>query len=128
MSTNSDSAELQTKNALFASSELLALVNSQITPDELPEETTAEMLPAIMYERGDTEPEYTLETELVASRVSMNVTVWAMSRSKCNEVAAAITAAMHEAGHAQTEREAVFEPELRQHAAVLTFDVWELNS
>lgn len=102
------------------------MVNSQITPDDIPEEVTAEMLPAIAYERGSTQPEGTLEDPVVASRVSMNVLIWANSRKSANEVATAVTTAMHAAGHAQTERDSEFEPDLRQHAAVLTFDVWEL--
>lgn len=119
-----DSAELQTKEALLASAPLLALVPSgKITPDDIDE---ASELPAICYERGSTAPEGVLDDPVVASRVSMNILIWATSRKSANEVAVAVTAAMHEAGHAQTERDSEFEPELRQHAAVLTFDVWEL--
>jgi len=127
VTTEADAAELQTKAALFASTALLALVGDQITPDEIPEEVTPAMLPAIAYERGNTEPEYTLDNTLAASRVSMVVTIWALSRKQANEVAVAVTNAMHDAGHAQTDREVAYEPELRQHAAILTFDVWELN-
>lgn len=116
-------AEQQTKEALLASSALVSLVDHRITPDEIEEDAP---LPAISFERGATEPQYTLETVLSASRVAMTITVWALSRSSANQVADAITTAMHTAGHAQTSREAVFEPELDQYAAVMAFDVWEL--
>jgi hypothetical protein len=132
MST-SDSAELQTKAALFASTALLALVTpaggteAQITPDEIPESVTREMLPAISYERSGSQPEHTLESELAASKVQIDVTVWATSRSSANQVAAAVSAAMHEAGHTESDRDSDVDAELRLHAAIVTFDVWELH-
>lgn len=133
MATEADTAELQTKAALFASAPLLALVNSQITPDEIPEETKITpdedapvTYPAISYERVGSDPEHTLDSVLRASRVSIEIQIWGTSRSACNQVAALVTAAMHEAGHAETDRKSAFETELRQHAAILTFDVWEI--
>lgn len=122
-------AEQQTKEALFASSALLVLVGVnadnvyKLFPDEIPEK---DALPAVVYERVDAQPEYTLEGDLAASRVSMSISGWAKTRAQANAIGLAITDAMTAAGHAQTSASGPYEPELDEYAAVRIFDVWEL--
>lgn len=122
------SAEQQTKDALVASADLIALLGDAIYPDEIPEDFvfTADNA-AIAYERVDSKPNYTLEGDLHSSKVSMNVTVWSKSRAKTNEVALAVTSAMNAAQNWQTAADSAYEPELEQYAALRTFDVWELD-
>lgn len=117
-------AEAQAIDALLDHAPLISLVGQRIDPDFIDEN---DPLPAIEYERGGTEPEYTLDGTLAASRVTINITVWALDRVKANQIADAITAAMNVAGHAQTSRDSVYEPELRQYGVVMSFDVWELD-
>jgi hypothetical protein len=123
------SAEQQTKDALLASSGLVALVGDAIYPDEVPEdfEFTTGTPAAVAYERGDSAPNYVLDGELHSTRVSMNVTVWAKTRSKANEVALAVTDAMQAQQNWQTAAGSAYEPELEEYAAIRTFDVWELD-
>lgn len=117
------SAELQTKEALFAATPLTALVGNSIFPDEAPEKTA---VPFVIFERGDTAPSYCMNDDLAASQVTVVVTVWAKTRSLANQAAVAVTNAMHAAGHVQSSQSSAYEPESDEYAAVLGFDVWEI--
>jgi hypothetical protein len=117
------SAEKQTIDALLASIYLTALVDTRIYPDEIPEGRDP---PCVIYSRGNTTPNYTLDDTLVASAVTMNVIALARSRSEANTVALAITNAMHAEGHMQTEQDSDFEPDPDMYAAIQSFAVWEI--
>jgi len=124
----SGNAELDTKEALFASAPLVALVGTnddgvtKIFPDEIPEK---DQVPAVVYERSDSQPEHTLDGTLVASRVAMSVTGWAKTRAAANALLTAITNAMEAGQFALTGTNVVHETELDEYAAVGVFDVWE---
>lgn len=131
------SAEQDVKDALFASAALLALVgldglgNVKIYPDEIPE---GEAVPAVVYERPDSQPEYTLDGALAVTRVSISITCWAKTRTAANAIALEVVGAMYAAGLSptpnkggdQTAGGSVYEPELDEYGAVRVFDVWEL--
>lgn len=123
------SAELQTKTALFASAGLLAAIGAnengtaKLFPDEIPDDTE---LPAGQYARGDSQPEYTLDSTLAASRVVMSVVIWAKTRAQADAIALQVTDAMTTAGHAQTSSTNTYEAELDEYAALRVFDVWEI--
>lgn len=129
MST-SDPAELQTKDALFASASLLTAIgtnsngSAKLFPDEIPDET---MLPAGCYARADSTPENLLGGAGPV-RVSMSVIVWAKTRAQANSLATLVVAAMIAAGHMENGAGSTntYEEQLDEYAAVRVFDVWEL--
>jgi hypothetical protein len=116
-------AETQTLAALAAWAPLTALVADKITQDEIDE---GDDLPAIIYERAETEPVATLVAPTDEARVTMRLTAWGKTRKSANAVAKAATDAMHAAGFPQQERSTAFEPELEEFATILTFEVWEI--
>lgn len=131
------SAEQDTKDALFASTALLALVGTdsndavKIYADEAPE---GESVPFVVYERDDTRPEYLLDGTRGPTRVAITLTCWAKSRAAANAIGLEAELAMFEAGQTpttdkggeQTSGSSQYEPELDEYAAVRVFDVWEL--
>lgn len=116
-------AEQQTKEALDAAAPLATLVGTSIWPDEAPEKTP---LPFVIFERGDTAPNYCMNDDLAASQVTVVVTAWAKTRALANQIGVAVTNAMHAAGHVQSSQSSAYEPEADEYAAVLGFDVWEI--
>jgi len=122
------SAEKQTADAMLASASLLALVPQEnIYPDEIEEKWDVSNGPAICYERGDSTPNYTLNGTLHSSRVTIIVTCWAKSRSLANAVALKVSEAMAAVQNEQVSQGSGYEPDLEEYAAIVAFDVWELD-
>jgi hypothetical protein len=122
------SAEQQTRDCLLGWAPLIALVGSDhIYPDEIEEGYDLINGPALTYERGNTDPTYTLDGTLQCSKVQMIVTCWAKTRSSANATALAAVDAMQAQQNEQVSRDAAYEPELEEYAAIVTFDVWELD-
>jgi hypothetical protein len=116
-------AEVQVKTALLSDAALIALVGDRIDPDEIAADSP---LPALAYERGNSQPEYGLDNTLYASNVTVAVTVWAKTRVSANQVADAVVAAMAAGGYVESSRASAHEPELDEYAVVLSFEVWEI--
>lgn len=116
------SAESTTYAALSAWSPLTALVASRIYPDEAAEGAA---LPAVIYERSGSSPHYTLSGELVACEATISVSVVARTRAAANQVADAITAAMHAISAPSIERDGESYPEEGLYQTTVSFSVWE---
>jgi hypothetical protein len=120
------SAETLTNTALLAAAGVTAIVGAgaaaRIYPDEAAQEATP---PLIVFERGESQPEYTLNNTLAANRVQMNVTSWAATRVAAEQLADAVVAAMATAGYVTIARDGSFDAETQSYAAIVLFEVWE---
>lgn len=120
------SAETFTYSTLSGAAGVTALVgtspNSRIWPDQAPEGAEGTL---IVFERADSQPEYTLLTELAATRVRMNVTCWADTRIAAETLGDAVAAAMLAAGVPVAERDGAFNSDMQAYAAVVGFEIWE---
>ena len=121
------SAETVTNSALLAAAGVTAIVGSGATAKIYPDEAAqAAEPPLIVFERGDSNPEYTLNNTLAGNRVQMNVTSWAATRIAAEALADETVAAMATAGYVMIGRDGSFDAETQTEAAVVLFEVWEL--
>lgn len=120
------SAETFTYSTLSGAAAVTAIVgsgaNARIYPDEAAQEAAP---PLIVFERGSSDPEYTLDNTLATTRVRMNVTCWAATRIAAEALGDAVAAAMLAATVPTAERDSAFDAETQSYAAILAFDIWE---
>lgn len=120
------SAEVQTKTVLLAASAVTSLVgtgdNARVYPDVIAAEAA---LPAIMYQRSETEKFGTLDESVSCKRVSIDITCVADTREGAEALGDAVEAAMEAAHHHCTGRIGASDPESQTYGAVMTFNVWE---
>ncbi|HJT63073.1 MAG TPA: DUF3168 domain-containing protein [Burkholderiales bacterium] len=121
------SAETLTYNALVGAAAVTAIVgagaSAKIYPDEAAQEAAP---PLIVFERGDSDPEYTLDNTLAGNKVQIHVTSWAATRVAAEQLADACVTAMATAGYVSLARDGSFDAETQSYAAVVLFEVWEL--
>lgn len=115
-------AEEITSDALLAGTALAAIVGTDIWPDEMRQ---GKKPPAVTFERESSEPEYSLDNTLHATKVTMTVTGWAKTRTQALAIAQAAIEALAAVGQVHQSSNAAYVPELDEYAAVVVFEVWE---
>lgn len=116
------SAEDQLYAALAGHTPLTALVDDRVYPDYVPPKI---QLPAVAFNRADTEFINTLSQLAVASKASIEVVSMAATRSAADEVALACQQACIAAGFPPVNRRTDFDADLNIWATVITVDIWE---
>lgn len=121
------SAETVVYSTLTGAAAVAAIIgappNAKIWPDEAEDENAKP--PLIVFERTSSEPEYTLNNTLAATRVLMHVTCWHVTRLGAETLGDAVQAALLAAGYPHTARESAFDDETDAYAAVLAVEIWE---
>ena len=115
------SAETDLYAALSGRASLTALVGTHIYPDAIPEGDT---LPAVVYQRGGTEPITTLQNQTVAEQVRFGITAWSKSRITADAVADEIVTAISGASNPLADRSSGFDSEMGLHAVTVECEWW----
>jgi hypothetical protein len=106
---------------LNAAAPVTALVGDRIFPDEIPQERA---LPAIVYRRAATDPRFTLNDTLAATRALMRLSCWATSRLQAETIGDAAVAALVAQKIMPVGRDGFSDPETGEEAALLEVEVW----
>lgn len=115
------SAESMVYDALRFNAPLTAFVGTRIYPDAIAE---GEPMPAIVFTRADTEPVITIDGSIHAERVSMQIQIWAATRTAAEDICNAAINALLVAKLYYNRRGAGFDPEAGACCATLDVDVW----
>jgi len=108
---------------LSADSALAGLVDTKIYKDVIPQ---PDDLPAVVYSRSQTEPVQTIHGVNIASFVQIQTQVWAKTRATADQVAAAIVAALDDAGEPYTAKSALYDEETRAHGVSIDVQIFEV--
>lgn len=106
---------------LNAAPAVTALVGDRIFPDEIPQERS---LPAIVYRRAATDPRFTLNDTLAATRALMRLSCWSTSRLQAETIGDAAIAALVAQKIMPVGRDGFSDPETGEEAALLEVEVW----
>lgn len=118
------SAESQTRAALDASADLVALVAQRIFFQVAAQ---GSKLPLIVFERTASEPLSTIHDGApVATKVTLSISAWSRLADQAAAIADLFTAAMHEAGQS-VNRLTHYDETTELHATIVDFEVWELG-
>lgn len=121
------SAEVDTFSTLSASAALTALVSQRIYPDVAPEPETGVIThPMVVYARSATTPTFTINGDLVAAEITMNINCYAGTRSLAEQIGDAVVTAMRLASFYESGRATLYDEDVNLYAAVIDFQMWEL--
>ena len=115
------SAETELYAALSSAAGLAALVADRIYPDGIPQD---QGMPAVVFSRKETEPIYSLGSELLGERAVLMVGSWAESRTQAEPVADQVRLALAAAGVPFSNRGSGFDPDVGAHAVTISCDWW----
>ncbi len=115
------SAETELYAALSGFAGLTALVSTRIYPDAVPE---GNALPAVVYQRLETELTMTIGSVAVAEDVKFSIAAWAETRAAADAAADQIALALSAAGNPATDRSAEHDAELGAYACTTTCQWW----
>jgi len=116
------SAETSLYSALSGNGAVSALVGTRVYPDIAPQEGS---LPAIVFERSDTEYVNTIHGTAVAQRASMEIWCMAETRASAEQVCNAVETAARAADFITISRRAEFNAEQMMWGSVLSVDFWD---
>ncbi len=116
-------AEQQIYQALLADAGVTALVDDRIAPDIAEQ---GWLPPLVVYERTTTEVTATIHQGApVASKVTISASAWATTPLAAQQIADAMEVALRDVGIC-VDRFSSFDDTTAMHAAVVSFEVWEL--
>ncbi len=115
------SAEAELYAALSGFSGLAALVGARIYPDAVPE---GNALPAVVYQRLETELTTTISGAVVAEDVKFSIAAWAETRAAADASADQIALALAAAGNPATDRSAEYDAEIGAYACTTACQWW----
>ncbi len=116
------SAEASLYALLSNAAPVTALVAARVYPDVAPQESA---LPAIVFERANTEYLNTIHGTTVGARVTLEVWCMAEGRSAAEALADAVLSAASGTDFVPVGRRADFDAEQQLWAAIVALDLWE---
>lgn len=116
------SAEDQLYAALSVFAPLTALVETRVYPDYVPLKI---LLPAVAFNRADTEYINTLSALAVAAKASIEIVSMASTRSAADAVALACQQGCVAANFPPVNRRTDYDADKDIWATVITVDIWE---
>jgi hypothetical protein len=102
-------------------SAVTAIVAQRIYPDALPPEP---QLPAVVYERAGSEPQYGLNSQVLITKATLRVLCLAPTRVAAEELADAVIAAMATVYAPPEGRAGEYDVETETAVVAVDFDIW----
>lgn len=107
---------------LSADAPLAALVGTRIAADRMDQGVTR---PFVVFTRTGTEPQQNLLGDVLATRATFDIQVWADSRTVAEQVADAVQTALVADHRAIVNRSGGYDADLDLEATVLSVDWWD---
>ena len=117
------SAETDLRTLLLATTAVTALVGTRVAADRIEQGSTR---PFVVFSRTGTTPYETIDKQLLASQVALDVQCWADTRAQADAVANAVAAAVRGTPTQMVlQRSSAYDSELDLEATMLSVEWWE---